>query len=123
MLLYLEGIARSGGASPVRDSIVTESGFDPNDPQLAKLNAIRNSRHRSSGLSQSYNAGGEQDLEELAHSEMSYEKVDRDEFASNVQDGLHSEVARSEVGQVRASIILIYLCFKTKCAGVPRRIS
>ena len=100
MLLYLEGIARSGGASPVRDSMLTESAFDPNDPQLAKLNAYRNSGYRSSRLSQSHHAG-ENDLEDLARSEMSYDKVDREEVASNVQEGQRSEIARSEGGQVR----------------------
>ncbi|KAH8119329.1 hypothetical protein DFH11DRAFT_1564402 [Phellopilus nigrolimitatus] len=97
VLLYLEGIARSGGASPVRDSMISDSAsdnkIDPNDPRFARL-TNRLSSHRTSLLSKhQYNADADGDLEK---SELSYDHVEYDDVASNVQEGLRSELARSE---------------------------
>ena len=120
MLLYLEGIARSGGASSVRDSM-TDSGLDPNDPQLAKLNAYRNSGHRSSRLSQSYKAG-ENELDEQARSEMSFEKVDHDEIASNIQEGERSVIAKSVAEQVSLLLQKRFFSFirRSGASRIPR---
>ncbi|KAL5523853.1 hypothetical protein ACEPAG_8026 [Sanghuangporus baumii] len=100
VLLYLEGIQRSGGASPVRDSMMTESmqtDLDPNDPRFHRLTQAT-SQHRSSGLSkQAYNAN-DGDLHDLGNSELSYDMIENAEVASNVQDGLRSEFAGSERG-------------------------
>ncbi|KAI5120642.1 hypothetical protein M0805_007979 [Coniferiporia weirii] len=100
VLLYLEGIARSGGASPIRDSMISDSNpsadgqhhnIDPNDPRFAKLHAFaRPQAHRLSGLSNSYNAA-----DEPGYSEISFEQIDRDEISSNVQEGQRSDIARS----------------------------
>ncbi|THH09805.1 hypothetical protein EW145_g1763 [Phellinidium pouzarii] len=105
VLLYLEGIARSGGASPVRDSTISDSGpstesshhkLYPNDPHFSKLNSLAHPQaHRLSSLSQSYHVG-DNDLDELNNSAMSFEKIEREEISSNIQEGLRSQVARSE---------------------------
>lgn len=82
--------------SMMTDSMQSDQNFDPNDPRLHRLNNRAPSQHRSSGLSrQAYNAN-DGDLQDLGNSELSYEMVDGDDIASNVQDGLRSELARSE---------------------------
>lgn len=105
----------------MRDSMMTESAqteLDLNDPRLHRLTQAT-SQHRSSGLSrEAYNAN-EGDLHELGNSEVSYDMVENAEIASNVQDGLRSELARSERGvPIHDVRICFFLAFVYRYADV-----
>ncbi|KLO18358.1 hypothetical protein SCHPADRAFT_121940 [Schizopora paradoxa] len=112
VLLYLEGIARSGGASPVEDnrqSMMSELGpfphdYDPTNPTFTKLPSIHGSRAASRAASRVASQRNQsRDLDDLARSELDYVDVgkeigksqggkpDMDDAASNEQDGLRSE--------------------------------
>ena len=122
MLLYLEGIERSGGAESVRDSMMSDLGPFPNradwDPSMLsrKLPSragsrapSRISRAASRVASQRHQS---RDMEELANSEVDYVDVQKevgkgdeaDEIASNEQDGLRSELMFGGHDEVRGAV-------------------